>query len=310
MASARRAAFLETRALLSVAGPDSRDFLQGVVSNDVAKVTSARAQWSALLTPQGKFLHEFFVTPDPARLDDPNALLLDCEAERRADLKRRLAIYKLRAKAEIAETDEALCVLALFGDEALDALELPAQAGHLRDLAPGGLVPGGLVYVDPRLPALGARALVPRAAVDALLDALDFARVPPADYDALRIPLGVPDGSRDLEPEKALLLENGFDELQGVDWQKGCFVGQELTARTKYRALIKKRLLPLIIDGPTPPPGTAVEYEGKEIGTLRSVADGVGLALLRLEAVDKAPEGALSAGGATVHPRKPDWLKT
>jgi folate-binding protein YgfZ len=305
MASARRAAFLETRALLSIAGPESRDFLQGVVSNDVAKVTSARAQWSALLTPQGKFLHEFFVTPDPARLDDPNALLLDCEAARRADLKRRLAIYKLRAKAEIAESDETLCVLALFGDEALDALELPAQAGHLR-----GLAPGGLVYVDPRLPGLGARALVPSAAVDTLLDRLDFARVPPADYDALRIPLGVPDGSRDLEPEKALLLENGFDELQGVDWQKGCFVGQELTARTKYRALIKKRLLPLIIDGPTPPPGTPVEYEGKEVGTLRSVADGVGLALLRLEAVDKVPEGALSAGGATVRPRKPDWLKT
>jgi len=304
MAAERRATILEGRGLLRVAGPEARPFLQGVVSNDVEKVMPDRALWSALLTPQGKFLHEFFLTPDPARIDDPTALLLDCEVERRADLKRRLGIYKLRAKVEISEAGADLCVVALFGEEALSVLDLPAEVGCVRRLEPGGLA-----YVDPRLPALGARAVLSRAAVDGVLDSLGFARVGPADYDALRIPLGVPDGSRDLEPEKALLLENGFDELHGIDWQKGCFVGQELTARTKYRALIKKRLLPLTIDGPTPSPGTAVEHDGKEVGTLRSAVDGVGLALLRLEAVAAAPEGALRAADATVHPTKPDWLK-
>jgi len=302
--SRRRATILEARALLRVAGPEARSFLQGVVSNDVAKVAPDRALWAALLTPQGKFLHEFFLTADPAADDDPGALLLDCEAERRADLKRRLSVYKLRAKAEIGEADEHLCVVALFGDGALGALDLPAEVGHARTLAPGGLA-----YVDPRLPELGARAVLPRAALDDTLDGLGFARAELAEYDALRISLGVPDGSRDLEPDKALLLENGFDELHGVDWQKGCFVGQELTARMKYRALVKKRLLPLAFDGPAPPPGAAIEQDGKEVGTLRSVVDGVGLALLRLDAVERAPQAALRAGEATARPMKPGWLK-
>jgi len=308
MVSERRATILETRGLLRIAGPEARPFLQGVVSNDIEKVAPHRALWAALLTPQGKFLHEFFLTPDPANANDPTAMLLDCEIARRADLKRRLGIYKLRAKVEITEVGEEfcedLCIVALFGERALTVLDLPAEAGTARDLETGGLV-----YVDPRLPELGARAVLPRSAVDDVLEALGFVRVESADYDAVRIPLGVPDGSRDLEPEKALLLESGFDELHGVDWQKGCFVGQELTARTKYRALIKKRLLPLIIDGPAPPPGTSVERDGKEVGTLRSAVNGVGLALLRMEAVDAASEGAFRAGGATVHPIKPDWLK-
>lgn len=303
MPSECRATILEDRGLLRVAGPEARAFLQGVVSNDVEKVAPDRALWSALLTPQGKFLHEFFLMPDPASDDDPGVLLLDCEHARRADLKRRLGMYKLRAKAEITEADEDLCIVALFGKQALAALDLPDEPGRARRLASQGLV-----YVDPRLPELGARAVLPRPDVDDTLASLGFARVEPTDYDALRIPLGVPDGSRDLEPEKALLLENGFDELHGVDWQKGCFVGQELTARTKYRALVKKRLLPVSIDGPPPPPGTAVERDGKAVGTLRSTVDGMGLALLRLEAVESAPADALRAGESKVRPTKPDWL--
>jgi folate-binding protein YgfZ len=124
------------------------------------------------------------------------------------------------------------------------------------------------------------------------------------DYDALRIGLGAPDGSRDLEVERSPLLENGFDELHGIDWDKGCFMGQELTARTKYRALIKKRLLPVAIEGPAPEPGTQITAEGKDAGVLRSSVDGVGLALLRLDRLD-AP---LVAGEARLIPKKPDWV--
>jgi folate-binding protein YgfZ len=121
--------------------------------------------------------------------------------------------------------------------------------------------------------------------------------------------LGVPDGSRDLMIEKAILLESGFDELNGVDWQKGCYVGQELTARTKYRGLVKKRLVPVVVEGPLPAPGTPVMLGNQEAGEMRSGQDGIALALLRLEAVDEASaENPLSAGAARLTPRKPDWV--
>ena len=292
----RVAALLDTRGLLRVTGPDARDFLQGMISNDVDKLAPDRALWSAFLTPQGKFLHEFFLTADPR---DESAILLDCEADRRADLKRRLSIYKLRSKVTIDDATEDFSVAVLFGGDTLAALSLPAEAGRAAAFG------SGLAYVDPRLADLGARAVLPRDRTQTVLAEAGFATAGPGGYDALRIALGVPDGSRDLEVERSPLLENGFDELHGVDWDKGCFVGQELTARTKHRALIKKRLLPVEIDGPAPAPGTPVMRDGKDVGTLRSSANGMGLALLRLEALD----GELTAGEAKLTPRKPDWAK-
>jgi folate-binding protein YgfZ len=127
------------------------------------------------------------------------------------------------------------------------------------------------------------------------------------DYDRSRIELGLPDGSRDLEIEKSILLESGFDELAGVDWDKGCYMGQELTARTHYRALVKKRLVPVRIDGPTPAPGTPILAGGTEAGVMRSAGDGAGLALLKVEALSGIEP--LRAGPARLVPRKPFWLK-
>jgi folate-binding protein YgfZ len=129
-----------------------------------------------------------------------------------------------------------------------------------------------------------------------------------AAYDALRLPLGVPDGSRDLQVEKALLLENGFDELNGVDWKKGCYMGQELTARTKYRALIKKRLFPVRIEGALPDPGTPVVRDGEEVGELRSGTGDRALAMLRLDAV-RGNGPPLTAGGARLLPETPPWMR-
>ena len=191
--------------------------------------------------------------------------------------------------------------LALFGAQAFETLGLPAEAGR------GKFFAGGLAYVDPRLAGLGARAILPRDGAEAALAQAGFAAAPLEAYDRLRISLGVPDGSRDLEVEKSILLENGLEELNGVDWDKGCFLGQELTARTKYRALIKKRLLPVAIDGPTPESGTPVMADGKEAGVMRSVTEGLGLALIRLEHLDGAEPPDLTAGGASLTPRKPDW---
>jgi folate-binding protein YgfZ len=285
---------LESRGLLRAAGPDARSFLQGMVSNDVTKVGPERAVWSAFLTPQGKFLHEFFMTEEPGG----EALLLDCEAARLDDLRGRLARYKLRANVELTGVSADHTVAAIFGAGALEALGLPAEPGVT---APFG---GGVIYVDPRLAGLGARTVLPRAGAVAALEGVGIAATALTGYDTLRIELGVPDGSRDLEIERSPLLENGFDELHGVDWDKGCFMGQELTARTKYRALIKKRLLPVAIEGPAPEPGTQVTAEGKDAGVLRSSVDGVGLALLRLDRL----EAPLLAGEARLTPKKPDWL--
>jgi folate-binding protein YgfZ len=284
----------ESRGLVRIAGPDARAFLQGIVSNDVTKVSPARALYAAFLTPQGKYLHDFFI----AELE--GALLLDCEAARRDDLVRRLARYKLRSKVAIEPAPPALAVALAHGPGALAALDVPPERGAARPLA------GGIAYVDPRLAELGARAMLPRSAAEALA-ARGFRPGDAADYEALRLRLGVPDGSRDLEIEKSLLLENGFDELAGVDWDKGCYMGQELTARTHYRALVKKRLVPVAIEGPAPAPGTPVLADGVEAGTMRSSSGGWGLALLKREAVDGAQ--ALTAGSAKLAPRLPSWHK-
>ncbi len=289
------AVLLEHRGVLRVGGPDSRSFLQGVVTADVERVDPGRAAWSAFLTPQGKFLHEFFL------VEADGALLLDCEAGRRADLMKRLSIYKLRSKAEIEDATDSLAIVALVGEGALAAAGLPAESGSAAAFA------GGVAFVDPRLAALGGRALLPRDGAAAALEGAGFRLGTLADYDRVRLALGVPDGSRDLEVERSILLENGFDELGGVDWKKGCYMGQELTARTKYRGLVKKRLMPVRIDGPAPEPGTPVLREGKEAGVMRSACDGVGLALLRLDRLEGTGAGGLAAGEARLTAQRPDW---
>jgi folate-binding protein YgfZ len=163
----------------------------------------------------------------------------------------------------------------------------------------------GVAFVDPRLAALGVRALLPRMRFAEIACAAGCEAGDEVAYDALRVSLGVPDGSRDLAVEDALLLENGFDELHGVDWKKGCYVGQEVTARMKYRGLVKKRLVPVAIDGKVPPPGTRVTLDGQDAGEMRSAAGAMGLALLRLDAMGTG--GTLRAGDATLLPKKPAW---
>lgn len=269
-----RFTLLPGRGILAVSGDDRASFLQGLVSNDTTKLAPGRAMYAALLTAQGKYLHDFIM------VDDGDAIRLDTEAARIADLKRRLSLYKLRAHVVIAEAP-GLAVAAVFG-------------GDLPDIA----IP------DPRLPELGGRVILPRESLHATLSRLGLAEADFAEYDRLRLGLGIPDGSRDLVVDKSILLEAGFDELHGVDWQKGCYIGQELTARTKYRGLIKKRLFPVKIDGAAPEPGTVLTLNGKEAGEMRSSLGDIGLALVRLENAD-AP---LVAGDATVRAAAPAWM--
>ena len=287
-------ALLEDRGVLGVSGPDRHLFLQGLVSNDVEKVSSEAVRYAALLTAQGRYLHDFVM------VEAGESIWLDAEACRLGDLKKRLSMYRLRAKVSLEEKPE-LAVAAVFGKDALAALSL-------RDAPAATRVFGsGIAFVDPRLSALGARVILPRDRARMALVALGLAEADFAAYDRLRLSLGIPDSSRDLVPEKSILLEAGFDELNGIDWQKGCYVGQELTARTKYRGLIKRRLMPVEIRGPAPAPGTIVTADGREVGEMRSSREGLGLALLRVEAVLDGK--TLAAGEAVLVPVRPVWMR-
>jgi hypothetical protein len=299
VSEARAYAALPARGVIEINGEDRASFLQGLVSNDVTKVSPHRAIYAALLTAQGRYLFDFFI------IAQGEALYLDAEASRLADLQRRLSIYKLRAKISLSDASARFAVAAAWGDGTPQALGLRGDNGAAKEFA------GGVAYLDPRLEALGARFLLPRENIDATRHA-GFAASDAATYDRHRLALGVPDGTRDLTPEKALLMESGFDELNGIDWQKGCYMGQELTARMKYRALVKKRLLPVVIEGADVAPGTEITQGGSEAGEMLSTRDGRGLALLRLDAVEAAQNNGadLKAGAAFIRPQKPDWLKT
>ena len=261
-------AHLPERGVIAVSGADRVGFLQGLVSNDVTKAAPGHAVWSALLTPQGRYLAEFFV------LADEEVLLLDAPKLALGDMMKRLSRFRLRSKVEISDASARYHVHAAWAGAPPDA---------------------GVTAPDPRLADAGFRILAP----EPLADALDSRA-----YLAHRLHLGLPDHA-DLEPEKTLLLEAGFDELNGIDWQKGCYMGQELTARTRYRGLVKRRLVPVTIDGPLPPLGAPVFAGDREAGTMRSGLGRQGLAMLRLDALD----GPLVAGEATLRAEIPAWLR-
>lgn len=285
-------ATLQNRGILKVSGEDTVTFLQGLVSNDVSKVADDQVIYAALLTPQGKFLFDFFL------YGQRGSILMETERHRIADLTKTLSIYKLRSRVELEDISHAWSVTAIWGPEA------PAACGLTGALGTAVAWQGGLAAIDPRLAAAGVRALVPAAGNP------DIPGDPalPADYDTHRLILGLPDGSRDLVLEKAILLESGFDELHGVAWNKGCYMGQELTARTKYRGLVKKRLVPVTIAGALPAAGTPVMLDRKEVGEVRSGRDGRALALMRLEHLERA-DAVFTADSATVAPTKPNWAE-
>lgn len=261
---------LPDRGLVEVSGPDRATFLQGLVSNDVAAL-GTDAAWAALLSPQGKWISDFLLFEAPALA--PEAILLDIPREDAPMVVERLSRFRLRSKVVLADRSGEIAIGAVWGEE-------PPMAS--------------LVRRDPRLEAAGWR--VYGTALDG----------DPADYDRHRLELGLPDGVRDLDRDKTVLLEAGFDELHGIAWEKGCYMGQELTARTRYRGLLKRRLVPVAVEGPLPPRGTPVTLDGAEVGEMRSGRDGRGLSLLRLEAA-RAP--LLACGEAVLRPVIPAWMR-
>ena len=257
---------LASRALIRVTGPDWRAFLQGLLTQDVETLAEGELRFAALLTPQGRLMFDLFV------LGEAEGALLDVAADRREAIILRLSMYRLRAKVEIAA--EGRTVSALWNGT------------------------GQGFVVDPRLPALGGRGY--GAALPA-----DATEADEAAYDAHRLSLGVP-GPADWGEEKTYPIEANFDLLNGIDFKKGCFVGQETTSRMKRRGQIKTRMLPITFDGPLPAPGAEVLAGELRAGEVLSGVGGRAMAALRLDRIDGA---ALTVDGRPVTVERPGWLE-
>jgi folate-binding protein YgfZ len=280
-----KAALLPDRGAVKVAGDDARKFLNGLITSDIAKMTPAQSSFAALLTPQGKIIVDFILAEAPGA--DRGGFFLDCPRALAPALVQRLNFYKLRAKVVVEDLSETLGVLAIWGGDA--ATEY------------------GLCYPDPRLPTLGLRCMLPpHLAGKAAADLVDASL-----YEAHRIALGVPRGGLDFIYGDAFPHETDMDQLGGVDFDKGCFVGQEVVSRIEHRGTARTRVVPVSFDGFAPEAGTPVSAGDKAVGTLGSSAQGHGLAMLRLDrAADALASGqTLTAGGIEMRLVKPAWAQ-
>ena len=283
-----KAALLPDRGVVKVAGDTARNFLNGLLTTDIGRAAPERAVFAALLTPQGKIIVDLIVTEAPAA--DGGGFFLDAPKALAGTLVDRLNFYKLRAKVLIEDLP-GLGVMAVWDGD--------------------GVTDYGLCYHDPRLPALGRRVMLPpHLAAEAAAD-LGAALVPAAAYEAYRIALGVPRGGLDFIYGDTFPHEADMDQLHGVDFAKGCFVGQEVVSRMEHRGTARTRVLPVAFDGFAPDPGAAVTAAGKPVGTFGSSADGRALAMLRLDRAEDALASGqtIEAGAATLRLVKPDWVR-
>ena len=280
-----KAALLPDRGVIKIAGIDARKFLNGLVTADMGKVTPAKPCFAALLTPQGKIIVDFIV----AEAAD-GGFLLDCPRTQAPALVERLGFYKLRAKVVIEDISDIAAVMAVWNGAA------PAH--------------WGACYPDPRLPELGLRCISPPHPADAA-SAFGAELVDAGAYEMHRIALGVPAGGLDFAYGDTFPHEADMDQLHGVDFQKGCFVGQEVVSRMEHRGSARSRVVPVAHDGAAPATGIAVTAAGKPMGVMGSAAGGRGLATLRLDRVDEALAGgaALLAGGVELRLVRPAWAR-
>ena len=290
---------LEERSVLAVAGEDRLTFLQGLLTNDVTRLSPARALYAALLTPQGKIQFDFFVAQEGL------TILFDAVRGEADALLKRLSLYKLRAKVTLSDRTQAYAVIALVGADAAKHLKLadsPGAAGRFGD---------AIAFVDPRHAGLGARLIVPRESAEATIAALALPRAELLAYDERRMQLGIAEGL-ELTRDGLYALEANFEELNGVDFKKGCYVGQELTARMKHKTELRKRVLPVLAEHNLPEPGAgaAILAGGETVGTLIGAAHGKGVALVRLDrlATAQARGERLTAGEVPLKIERPAWL--
>jgi tRNA-modifying protein YgfZ len=274
------AAILSDRSVLEIAGEERASFLQGLITNDVAGLGEGQACFAGLLSPQGKILFDFFA------INAGGTILLDCPAAAAADLLKRLTFYKLRAKVTLTDASDRWRVAAAWGEGAGQALK-PAAS---------------IAFEDPRLPALGFRGIIEAG------EAANFNAESTA-YEAMRIAAAVPEGGKDYPYGDTFPHEACFDLLNGVNFTKGCYVGQEVVSRMQHRGTARTRVLAVAAAEPLPVGGADILADGFAVGRLGSVAGGRGVALARLDRVGEAQAKGqpLSAGGVAVTLSAPAW---
>ena len=284
-----KAALLGDRGVVKVAGEDARKFLNGLLTTDIAKVTPQRASFAALLTPQGKIMVDMIVAEAPA--EDGGGFFIDCPRALSLTLTDRLNFYKLRAKVLVEDLSAVLGVLAIW--------EGTRETEY------------GLCYADPRLDALGMRCMLPpHLAADAAAD-LGATLVEASEYEAHRIALGAPRGGLDFQYSDAFPHEADMDQLNGVDFAKGCYVGQEVVSRVEHRGTARKRVVPVTFADFGPEAGVPVRVGEASAGVMGSSANGRGLAMLHLSRIGDALAAGtpIMSGGIALHPVKPDWAR-
>jgi folate-binding protein YgfZ len=284
-----KAAFLPDRGVVKVSGNDARDFLNGLVTTDVTLLHPNLGRFGALLTPQGKITVDFLITEAPA--GHGGGFLLDCPRALAQALADKLGFYKLRAKVAVENLSDSLGVLAAWdGDFA---------------------VKPDLAFADPRNATLGWRILIPEELAQKVADLIGAELVDSAAYDAHRIASGVPRGGLDFMYGDAFPHETNMDRLHGVDFDKGCYVGQEVVSRMQHRGTARTRTVRVILDGASPAPGEAVLAGDKAVGTMGSTAGINGLALVRIDRVADALEAGtpLTSGGLGLHLAEPDDVR-
>jgi hypothetical protein len=287
-----KAVLLPDRGVIKVIGNDARKFLHGLVTADTLGVAPGTARFCALLTPQGKIVADFFVTEAPQA--EGGGFFLDIPRALAVTLVEKLNLYKLRAKVLIEDLSEILGVLAVWDGQGTTKQATTKQ---------------GLAYADPRLPALGSRVMLPPHRAAAAASELGAELVSAGDYEAHRIALAVPRGGLDFAYGDAFPHEADMDQLGGVDFAKGCYIGQEVVSRIEHRGIARTRAVALRYDGATPENGIPITAGERQVGTMGSAARGRGIALIRLDRVAEAGPAALAAGGIPIRLIKPDWAR-
>ena len=285
-----KAAFLPDRGVVKVTGDTARDFLNGLITTDTARLQPGLGRFGALLTPQGKITVDFLITEAPA--GHGGGFLIDCPKPLAQALADKLKFYRLRAKIEVENLSDSLGVLAAWDGEA-------------------ALKPD-LTFTDPRNASLGLRILVPAELAPKAASLLGAEMVDSSAYEAHRIASGVPRGGLDFIYGDAFPHETNMDRLNGVDFDKGCYIGQEVVSRMQHRGTARTRTVRVLLDGPAPEAGSTVLAGEKQVGTMGSAAGQNGLALVRIDRVADALDAGvkLTSGGLGLRLADPDSIRS
>ena len=284
-----KAAFLPDRGVVKVSGETARDFLNGLITTDTTRLQPGQGRFGALLTPQGKIMVDFLITEAPS--GHGGGFLIDCPKVLAQALADKLGFYRLRAKVGIENLSDSLGVLAVWdGDAALKP---------------------DLTFTDPRNARLGLRILLPAELAQKAADLIGAEMVDSSAYEAHRIAVGAPRGGLDFIYGDAFPHETNMDRLAGVDFDKGCYVGQEVVSRMQHRGTARTRTVRVLLDGSAPEVGSAITAGDKSVGTMGSAADGHALALIRIDRASEALEAGtpLTAGGLAIRIAEPNELR-